>query len=47
MYVEFLEEDLGELLGSAHLFSSLLPMLLAYVGPVASQDPRVSSQHLY
>ena len=46
MYVEVLEKDLGELLGSAHLFSSLLPMLLAYVGPVASQDPRVSVHYL-
>ena len=35
-------EVLVESLGSSHLFSSLLPLSLAYVGPVAAQDPRVS-----
>ena len=34
-------EVLVESLGSSHLFSSLLPLSLAYVGPVAAQDPRV------
>ena len=28
-------------LGKSQLFSSLLPLAMAYIGPVASQDPRV------
>ena len=30
-----------ETLGESELFSSLLPLAMAYIGPVASQDPRV------
>ena len=30
-----------ETLGKSQLFSSLLPLAMAYIGPVASQDPRV------
>ncbi|XP_035827428.1 E3 ubiquitin-protein ligase MYCBP2 isoform X3 [Aplysia californica] len=37
----------GEHLGSSHLFSSLLPLALAYAGPVAVQDPRGAVQILY
>jgi hypothetical protein len=35
-------DTLVETLGGSHLFSTLLPLSLAYVGPVAAQDPRVS-----
>ena len=35
-------EIVTRILGSSHLFSSLTPMILAHIGPVASQDPRVS-----
>lgn len=31
-----------DVLGSSNIFASLLPLILAYIGPVASQDPRVS-----
>ena len=34
-------EVVKDTLGSAQLFKSLLPLCLAYIGPVASQDPRV------
>jgi len=34
-------EIITRILGSSHLFSSLIPMILAHIGPVASQDPRV------
>ncbi|GFN82137.1 myc binding protein 2 [Plakobranchus ocellatus] len=40
-------ESVGELLGTSHLFSSLLPLALAYAGPVAVQDPRCAVQVLY
>ncbi|KAK6172343.1 hypothetical protein SNE40_016020 [Patella caerulea] len=40
-------DDVSEILGKSHLFSSLLPLALAYVGPVASQDPRGAVQVLY
>lgn len=30
-----------DVLGSSNIFASLLPLILAYIGPVASQDPRV------
>ncbi|XP_013400127.1 E3 ubiquitin-protein ligase MYCBP2 [Lingula anatina] len=39
-------ESLSETLGKAHIFSSLLPLVLAYIGPVASQDPRSAVQTL-
>ncbi|XP_059170813.1 E3 ubiquitin-protein ligase MYCBP2-like isoform X4 [Physella acuta] len=39
--------SIGESLGMSHLFSSLLPLALAYVGPVAVQDPRGAVQVLY
>ncbi|XP_055893471.1 E3 ubiquitin-protein ligase MYCBP2-like isoform X4 [Biomphalaria glabrata] len=39
--------SIGESLGSSHLFSSLLPLALAYAGPVAVQDPRGAVQILY
>uniref|UniRef100_A0ABM0LXG7 Probable E3 ubiquitin-protein ligase MYCBP2 n=1 Tax=Saccoglossus kowalevskii TaxID=10224 RepID=A0ABM0LXG7_SACKO len=38
--------DLVELLGSVHLFSSLLPLVLASIAPVASTDPRSAVQVL-
>lgn len=34
-------EVVKETLGESQLFKSLLPLCLAYIGPVASQDPRV------
>ncbi|KAK7473506.1 hypothetical protein BaRGS_00035259, partial [Batillaria attramentaria] len=40
-------DEMSEALGNSHLFSSLLPMALAYVGPVAAQDPRGAVQVLY
>ncbi|XP_076446720.1 E3 ubiquitin-protein ligase MYCBP2-like isoform X7 [Babylonia areolata] len=40
-------DGLVETLGNSHLFSSLLPLSLAYVGPVAAQDPRGAVQVLY
>ncbi|KAH9488940.1 E3 ubiquitin-protein ligase mycbp2 [Bulinus truncatus] len=39
--------SIGESLGCTHLFSSLLPLALAYAGPVAVQDPRGAVQILY
>ncbi|XP_070552183.1 E3 ubiquitin-protein ligase MYCBP2-like isoform X2 [Ptychodera flava] len=38
--------DIFELLGSAHIFTSLLPFILASIGPVASTDPRSAVQVL-
>ncbi|XP_062580615.1 E3 ubiquitin-protein ligase MYCBP2-like [Saccostrea cucullata] len=35
-----------EVLGVADIFCSLLPLILAYIGPVASQDPRGAVQIL-
>ncbi|XP_035682944.1 E3 ubiquitin-protein ligase MYCBP2-like isoform X1 [Branchiostoma floridae] len=40
------EMEVMEILGSAHILSSLLPLLLANLGPVASSDPRTSVQVL-
>lgn len=37
----FTVDTVGDILGSSCLFSSLLPLALAYAGPVAVQDPRV------
>ncbi|CAG5134648.1 unnamed protein product, partial [Candidula unifasciata] len=39
-------DTVGDILGSSHLFSSLLPLALAYAGPVAVQDPRGAVQVL-
>ncbi|XP_069130438.1 LOW QUALITY PROTEIN: E3 ubiquitin-protein ligase MYCBP2-like [Argopecten irradians] len=39
-------EDSLSTLGNSHLFCSLLPLILAYIGPVASQDPRGAVQVL-
>ncbi len=36
------DETLAEIVGSAHIFSTLLPMVAAYISPVAAIDPRVS-----
>ena len=36
------EETLRELVGQAHIFSTLLPLVSAYISPVAAIDPRVS-----
>ncbi|KAL5012682.1 hypothetical protein ScPMuIL_011233 [Solemya velum] len=38
--------EVANILAKSHLFSSLLPLVLAYIGPVASQDPRGSVQVL-
>ncbi|XP_048243746.1 E3 ubiquitin-protein ligase MYCBP2-like isoform X7 [Haliotis rufescens] len=40
-------EEVCDVIGKSHLFSSLLPLSLAYVGPVAAQDPRGAVQVLY
>lgn len=34
-------EDVPELLSSSSLFSMLLPLILAYIGPVAASVPKV------
>lgn len=34
-------EDIPELLSSCSLFSMLLPLILAYIGPVAASVPKV------
>ncbi|XP_053398701.1 E3 ubiquitin-protein ligase MYCBP2-like isoform X4 [Mercenaria mercenaria] len=39
-------EVVKETLGNSQLFKSLLPLCLAYIGPVASQDPRGAVQVL-
>ena len=39
----FADERLAKLVGSAHIFSVLLPMVVAYISPVAAIDPRVST----
>ncbi|XP_041356631.1 E3 ubiquitin-protein ligase MYCBP2-like isoform X3 [Gigantopelta aegis] len=40
-------DEVEEIIGKSHLFTSLLPLLFAYVGPIASQDPRGAIQVLY
>ena len=37
----FADERLAKLIGSAQIFSVLLPMVVAYISPVAAIDPRV------
>ncbi|CAH1777009.1 unnamed protein product [Owenia fusiformis] len=39
-------DEIGNIIGGSHIFSSLLPLVLAYIGPVASQDPRCAVQVL-
>lgn len=39
-----LVDDIPELLSSSSLFSMLLPLILAYIGPVAASVPKVSGQ---
>ncbi len=34
-------EDIPELMSSSSLFSMLLPLILAYIGPVAASVPKV------
>lgn len=34
-------ESFAKVIGSANIFSTLLPMGVAYIGPVAAMDPRV------
>ena len=41
-----IDKEVMEVLGSAHLFSVLLPMVTAYIGPVAAIEPRVGLQGL-
>ena len=36
------DENSAELLGGAPIFTVLLPMIAAYISPVAAIDPRVS-----
>lgn len=36
-----LAEDIPELLSSSSLFSMLLPLIIAYIGPVAAAIPKV------
>ena len=38
-----LVDDIPELLSSSSLFSMLLPLILAYIGPVAASVPKVES----
>ncbi|XP_033631426.1 E3 ubiquitin-protein ligase MYCBP2-like isoform X2 [Asterias rubens] len=40
------DAELSEILGSAHLFTSLLPLVLAHIGPVAITDPKSAVQIL-
>ncbi|XP_038063237.1 E3 ubiquitin-protein ligase MYCBP2-like isoform X3 [Patiria miniata] len=40
------DAELSEVLGSAHLFISLLPLVLAHIGPVAVSDPKSAVQIL-
>ena len=42
-HISFLVECLPEILGSSYMFSTLLPMTISYIGPVATMDPRVIS----
>lgn len=37
-------DDIPELLSSSSLFSMLLPLILAYIGPVAASVPKVRGQ---
>lgn len=37
-------DDIPELLSSSSLFSMLLPLILAYIGPVAASVPKVSGE---
>lgn len=36
-------DDIPELLSSSSLFSMLLPLILAYIGPVAASVPKVEA----
>lgn len=38
-------DDIPELLSSSSLFSMLLPLILAYIGPVAASVPKVSGKN--
>lgn len=40
----FIVDDIPELLSSSSLFSMLLPLILAYIGPVAASVPKVELQ---
>lgn len=39
----FAADDIPELLSSSSLFSMLLPLILAYIGPVAASVPKVEA----
>ncbi|XP_074650729.1 E3 ubiquitin-protein ligase MYCBP2-like [Tubulanus polymorphus] len=41
-----LDQEVIRILGSAQIFCTLLPLVFAYIGPVASQDPRSAVQVL-
>lgn len=41
----FLADDIPELLSSSSLFSMLLPLIIAYIGPVAAAIPKVCNQN--
>lgn len=41
----FIAEDIPELLSSSSLFSMLLPLIIAYIGPVAAAIPKVCSSN--
>uniref|UniRef100_A0A4W4EXN0 E3 ubiquitin-protein ligase MYCBP2 n=1 Tax=Electrophorus electricus TaxID=8005 RepID=A0A4W4EXN0_ELEEL len=40
-------EDIPELLSSSSLFSMLLPLILAYIGPVAASVPKVAAVEVF
>lgn len=40
-FIPFLADDIPELLSSSSLFSMLLPLIIAYIGPVAAAIPKV------
>lgn len=39
--IVFSVDDIPELLSASSLFSMLLPLILAYIGPVAASVPKV------
>lgn len=47
MCLIFLADDIPELLSSSSLFSMLLPLLIAYIGPVAAAIPKVRASLLF
>ncbi|XP_064637403.1 E3 ubiquitin-protein ligase MYCBP2-like isoform X3 [Lineus longissimus] len=42
----YVDNSFSSVLGKAHIFSSLLPLVFSYIGPVAALDPRSAVQVL-